>query len=329
MVFSLNVATDLYGKKHNTSMEFAAVPNLSELIFAVEGTFDREARLQQPDGAAFRVQTMQVYDDVLQRWADLHSAAQLHAGSQVFVFQPASLVHSEANAVIPAATITPDTYLGSPSRARIAADLGINAALSEKIRRIYAELEGPSHAVPIANLQGFFGRYSIEWTGNVVGDLAARQTDLLFDEWARWAVGHPALIDSVYYASYGAVSMSQPMFTVPADVPPTGSEMDNIAARRAREEELRRSYALGWTAEREQIDRQYRAQRKADLDLQIRHLKTKNQLDRIRATERADADAVSLSRAMIANAASPPRRRDDLCRMYYSPASPKFGYLSP
>eukprot|EP01064_Diplonema_japonicum_P018142 TRINITY_DN26834_c0_g1_i1.p2 TRINITY_DN26834_c0_g1~~TRINITY_DN26834_c0_g1_i1.p2 ORF type:complete len:330 (+),score=108.22 TRINITY_DN26834_c0_g1_i1:94-1083(+) len=329
MAFVLDVATDLFGSKQNTKLEFAGVPSLSELIVAVEGNFDKESQSMRHVAEPFRVQTMQVFDDVLQRWVDLYSNTQLKSNSQVFVFQPSGMAHSDVPGTIPAAKFTQDSYLGSPTRARIATDLGINAALSEKLRRIYSDLEiAPSHLLPLTGLRQHLLAHNIMWEEAAIGDLFRRSADLAFEDWARWGLRFPALIDTLYYAQYG-VKLDQPLYTIPENVPPTRAESDNLAARRAREEELRRSYALGWTAERETIDRDYRAQRKAELDLQIRHLKTKNELDRIRAYERADADHISLNRAMIANAASPPRRRDDLCRMYYSPASPKFGYLSP
>eukprot|EP01059_Diplonema_ambulator_P025301 TRINITY_DN42345_c0_g1_i1.p1 TRINITY_DN42345_c0_g1~~TRINITY_DN42345_c0_g1_i1.p1 ORF type:complete len:345 (+),score=128.76 TRINITY_DN42345_c0_g1_i1:51-1037(+) len=328
MVFSLDVATDLFGVKYNTKLEFAGLPTLSELIVAVEGNFDKEAQVKVPGCQPFRVQTMQVFDDVLQRWVDLYSNTQLKSGAQIFVFQPASLLHNDAPGPIPVAKYTQDSYLGSPTRARVATDLGINAALSEKLRRIYTDLETANKMLPLAGLRQYFLSHNIAWEEAMIGDLYRRSADLAFEDWARWGMRYPAVIDSLYYIRYG-VRLDQPLYTIPDAVPPSRAEVDNLAARRAREEELRRSYTLGWTAEREQVDREYRAQRKAELDLQIRHLKTKNELDRIRAYERADADAISLNRAMIANAASPPRVRDDLCRMYYSPASPKFGYLSP
>eukprot|EP01060_Flectonema_neradi_P013702 TRINITY_DN20441_c0_g1_i1.p1 TRINITY_DN20441_c0_g1~~TRINITY_DN20441_c0_g1_i1.p1 ORF type:complete len:357 (+),score=78.50 TRINITY_DN20441_c0_g1_i1:79-1071(+) len=330
MVFELDIATDLYGVKHNTKMEFVGVPTLSELIVAVEGNFDKEAKALRPDSQPFRVQTMQVYDDVLNRWVDLYNSSQLQSGAQVFVFQPMSGLNSEAPGKIPPAKVTADTFLGSPSRARVTADLGLNGILSEKVRALYHEIEQTHQQVNAANLHTYFTANEIMWSEPNLGPLFSHTGDLQFADWARWAVGYPAIIDNLYYRRFGGVvKLDQPMFTVPPTVPPTRSEVDNMAARRARELELRRSYTLGWTAERETIDEQYRAQRKADLDLQIRHLTTKNQLDRIRAYERADADAICLSRAIAANAASPPRRRDDLCRMYYSPASPRFGYLSP
>ena len=330
MAFELDIATDLYGVKHNTKMEFVGVPTLSELIIAVEGNFDKEAKSMKPDGVSFRVQTMQVYDDVLNRWVDLYNSSQLQPGAQVFVFQPIGGLNSEAPGRIPPAKITGDSSLGSPSRARVTADLGISGVISEKIRALYHEIEQTHNSVSAANLHSYFSANEIMWSESTIGPLFGHTGDLMFTDWARWAVGFPAIIDNLYYRRFGGVvKLDQPMFTVPPNVPPTRSEVDNIAARRARELELRRSYTVGWTAEREAIDQQYRAQRKADLDLQIRHLTTKNQLDRIRAYERADADAVCLSRAIAANAASPPRRRDDLCRMFYSPASPRFGYLSP
>ncbi|KAJ9451520.1 hypothetical protein DIPPA_14030 [Diplonema papillatum] len=94
---------------------------------------------------------------------------------------------------------------------------------------------------------------------------------------------NPEVVDGLYFSRF-AVRLDKPLYTIPDHVPPSGSEVENLAAMRAREEELRRASALGWGADREAVDRQYRAQRKAELSLQIRHLTTKNKLDRIRAS---------------------------------------------
>merc|ERR1719377_506381 len=99
MVFCLDVGTDLFGLKQNTKLEFAGRPQLSELIIAAEAHFDKEARLRRPAGVpdyAFKVQSCQVYDDVLLRWVDLYSATQLTHNAQVWLFQPESVYNSEA-----------------------------------------------------------------------------------------------------------------------------------------------------------------------------------------------------------------------------------------
>eukprot|EP00755_Sulcionema_specki_P003492 Sspe_Gene.3658::Locus_1219_Transcript_1_1_Confidence_1.000_Length_500::g.3658::m.3658 len=85
MAFFIDVGTDLFGAKQNTRLEFAGCPTMTELILAVEGHFGKEGRLRRPVGAPdvpFKVQSMQVYDDVLLRWVDLYSSSQLRNGSQ-------------------------------------------------------------------------------------------------------------------------------------------------------------------------------------------------------------------------------------------------------
>ena len=67
MVYFVSVSADIYGRKHNTRMEFATCPTISELINAAESQYDVTARATRPAGypdIPFRVQTFQVYDDV-------------------------------------------------------------------------------------------------------------------------------------------------------------------------------------------------------------------------------------------------------------------------
>eukprot|EP01065_Artemidia_motanka_P019285 TRINITY_DN2285_c0_g1_i7.p2 TRINITY_DN2285_c0_g1~~TRINITY_DN2285_c0_g1_i7.p2 ORF type:complete len:164 (+),score=23.74 TRINITY_DN2285_c0_g1_i7:69-560(+) len=88
MVFLVSVGTDLYGRKYNAKLEFAERPSLAEFVNAVEAHYDTEARAHRPAGypdVPYRVETMQVYDDVrAMRWVDLHSAPQLVNGAQTF-----------------------------------------------------------------------------------------------------------------------------------------------------------------------------------------------------------------------------------------------------
>eukprot|EP00755_Sulcionema_specki_P005598 Sspe_Gene.33194::Locus_16230_Transcript_1_1_Confidence_1.000_Length_1114::g.33194::m.33194 len=138
---------------------------------------------------------MQVYDDVLLRWVDLHSPTQLRNGAQVFVFQPESIHHSEIpGALPPAATATAATeaWLGSPARAQAAAEAGVNATLSEKLRRVFFELDvAHRRAVPIATLRDYFAKYEVPWTAASVGDYYHRAGDITYDEWVRFATSYP------------------------------------------------------------------------------------------------------------------------------------------
>eukprot|EP00659_Diplonema_papillatum_P008051 gene8051-12379_t len=58
---------------------------MTEIINAVESQFDVTSRSTRPAGypdTPFKVQTFQVYDDILLRWVDLYSSAQLTNGCQ-------------------------------------------------------------------------------------------------------------------------------------------------------------------------------------------------------------------------------------------------------
>ena len=145
MAFFLDVGTDLFGSKQNTRLEFAGCPTLSELIIASEAHFDREGRLRRPAGSpdvSYKIQTMQVYDDTLLRWVDLYSPTQLRNGGQVWCFQPESIYHSEAPGSIPPAKYTPESWLGSPARARAVSEAGIrDPVASEKLRSVFYNID--------------------------------------------------------------------------------------------------------------------------------------------------------------------------------------------
>ena len=130
MTFLITVASDLYGRKQNVKLEFPTCPTMTEMINACESQFDVMSRSQRPAGypdTPFKVQTFQVYDDILLRWVDLYSSAQLTNGCQVFCFQPESIWHSDAQGIIPEAkdNVTWTTPVGSPRRGRVATDAGV------------------------------------------------------------------------------------------------------------------------------------------------------------------------------------------------------------
>ena len=103
-MFVLLVASELYGSKHNIEVGFPAVPCMSELIGHVESTLQIEHRLMRPASKKkerFRLEYVQIYDEVLQRWVDLLSSTQLHDWAQLYVFQHAQAIPADMQAQLP------------------------------------------------------------------------------------------------------------------------------------------------------------------------------------------------------------------------------------
>ncbi|KAJ9465565.1 hypothetical protein DIPPA_07106 [Diplonema papillatum] len=176
-MFLLSCGTDIYGSKQNIRLEFPSSPTMTELINAVESQYDVMARATRPAGypdVPFKVQTFQVYDDVLLRWVDLYSSSQLANGSQLFCFQPESIWHSDAQGIIPDAkeSVTWTTPTGSARRARVATDAGVAPALSEKLRSVFYDVDGSNKGyVVFSDLRAAFAKAEIEFTHATVGDL--------------------------------------------------------------------------------------------------------------------------------------------------------------
>eukprot|EP01062_Namystynia_karyoxenos_P019976 TRINITY_DN17556_c0_g1_i1.p1 TRINITY_DN17556_c0_g1~~TRINITY_DN17556_c0_g1_i1.p1 ORF type:complete len:347 (+),score=127.20 TRINITY_DN17556_c0_g1_i1:78-1118(+) len=239
MAFYLDVGTDLYGVKQNTRLEFAACPSIAELICAAEAHFDIEARGRRPIGVPetpFKISSMQVYDDVLLRWVNLYSPAQLRSGGQVFVFQPESVFHSDAPGTIPPAKYAPESWLGSPARVRAAADAGVtDPVLSEKLRRVFYELDSQHlRSIPYTTLRDYFLRYDLPWSVDALGDYYARTGSMSYEDWCRFAARYPTYIDSLYYRAILGSYADRALYTSAAE--------EMASQRRAREAELRSYY---------------------------------------------------------------------------------------
>ena len=122
MVFVINCGADLHRRKDNLRLCFAVRPSISELVTTVETQFDvrlsRQSPVSYPD-IPFRVQTFQVYDDILMRWVDLYHTDQLTNGCQVYAFQPDSAPNPDFQAAIPLPVNTvPWVAMASPDRSR-------------------------------------------------------------------------------------------------------------------------------------------------------------------------------------------------------------------
>eukprot|EP00756_Hemistasia_phaeocysticola_P058201 Hpha_TRINITY_DN34827_c0_g1::TRINITY_DN34827_c0_g1_i1::g.167765::m.167765 len=144
MVFSVRVATDIFGIKYNRAFEFPQRPLMRHLINVVESHFDILGRARRPTGCPdkqFRAHTFQLYDELLDHWADLFSSEQLTDTCQLCCFQPESLWHSDLQEAMPPAEpteawCTPESY---PARSR-RMDEGVSPLLMDKMKRVFTLL---------------------------------------------------------------------------------------------------------------------------------------------------------------------------------------------
>jgi hypothetical protein len=299
MVFVVNVAADVYGRKENLRFDFATRPTMSELINTSESQFDVTARANRPTGypdIPFRIQTFQVYDDVLMRWVDLYHTDQLTNGCQAYGFQPDSIWNPDLQGTIPIPkdTVTWASTVGSPRRARLPQDHGVAPSSSEKLRAVFAELDsGNKGYVLYSDLRSGFQRNDVEFTYNTIGELfnkadANRDGNISYEEWVRFAIDNPNIVDALFFRSRDTQSTRR-YYTSLTD--------DLIAQRRARELELDRMY-------REAQYARDRVKTERDLEDARRELEV----------ARAKADLASQ------------RERLARERLYYTPTSPRYGY---
>eukprot|EP00760_Papus_ankaliazontas_P033136 PhM_4_TR6195/c0_g1_i2/m.59428 len=299
MVFIVNVAADVYGRKENLRFDFATRPTMSELINTTESQYDVTARSNRPTGypdIPFKVQTFQVYDDVLMRWVDLYHTDQLTNGCQTYAFQPDSIWNPDLQGTIPIPkdTVTWASTVGSPRRARLPADYGVAPSSSEKLRAVFAELDiGNKGYVLYSDLRSAFQRNDIEFTYSTIGELFNRADtnhdgSVSYEEWVRFAIDNPNLIDALFFRSRDSSSTRRYYVSLTDEL---------IAQRRARELELDRMY-------REAEYARERARSERELEEARRELEV--------AKVKADLAAQ--------------REREARDRMYYTPVSPRYGY---
>jgi len=297
MVFFVSIAADVYGRKHNTRLEFATVPTISELINASEQHYDLTGRATRPSGypdIPFRVQTFQVYDDILLRWVDLYSSAQLTNGCQIYSFQPETVWNVDLQGTIPIArdsiAVAGHGHLHGGSPRRIARDAGVPPTMSEKLRSVFFELDsGAKGYILYSDLRAAFLRYDIEFSYATCGELfniadANRDGRVTYEEWVRFSIDYPNVVDALFYRSRD-IALGRSIAI------PTTDEI--VSARRARQAELDRLYRESEIAAHRSV-----AQRAYD-------------------TAKQEAE---LARAHAAAAAA--REREALDKLYYTPGSP-------
>ena len=301
MVFFISVAADIYSRKHNIRLEFQSCPTITELINASESQFDIDARATRPAGypdIPFRVQTFQVYDDVLLRWVDLYSSAQLTSGCQCYAFQPETVWNVDLQGAIPVAkdVVTWSSAVGSPRRARVATDSGVPPSMSEKLRSAFYDLDnGGKGYILYSDLRSAFMRLDIEFAYATVGELfneADRNHDghISYEEWVRFAIDHPNVIDALFFRSR---DLQEERREVSIRNSRAIAAEEAVSQRRLRELELERMYRESQIA----VDRS-RAQREYE------EAKRESEMARQRALAAAE------------------RERSALDKLYYTPSSP-------
>eukprot|EP01064_Diplonema_japonicum_P035922 TRINITY_DN7915_c1_g1_i1.p1 TRINITY_DN7915_c1_g1~~TRINITY_DN7915_c1_g1_i1.p1 ORF type:complete len:399 (+),score=90.80 TRINITY_DN7915_c1_g1_i1:61-1257(+) len=109
MPFTLLVCGDLFSEKVNLELQFPDRPTLPELQNHVQNVFTQEmksAPLSHQPGTPmpdfFNVNKIQIYDDVLLKWADLSTPQQLHEYDQLYCFQPTSPWQTDVQKDLPA-----------------------------------------------------------------------------------------------------------------------------------------------------------------------------------------------------------------------------------
>lgn len=254
-MFQVDVGTDLFGSKVNKRLEFIVRPTLQELLERVTAAFETEGRLSRPVGVPdlpFRVETIQIYDDILRRWVDLYSASQLYHGVQLFCFQPASPWHNDEPGDLP-----------PPTSSHWAEMPRMTPALSEKLRSVFFRFDKGKGYCTYSDLIDAFQDSGMLWSHATVGDYfnvadTNRNGRITYDEWVDFAMRYPHIIDGLYSGSGVAVSRSiSNSSALGHDKAFYGSLYDSasqVKAAREREDELRRLYNRA-TEDRQRAER--------------------------------------------------------------------------
>eukprot|EP00756_Hemistasia_phaeocysticola_P005818 Hpha_TRINITY_DN13513_c0_g1::TRINITY_DN13513_c0_g1_i1::g.111605::m.111605 len=216
MPFQLDVGTDLFGAKFNTTLKFAEQPRDYEtIVAAVESYFDTKSRAVRPAGypdIPFRVESFQVFNDNQGQWVDLgvHDMYKLYNQQQVWCFQPESIWHSDAQGVIPnsepgSVNFTWTTPLGSPRRRRVASDAGVPPTLSEKLRSVFYATDSRNKGyLSLDDLEHVFQRCEMKFTEKSALELfhfadLNRNKAVSYDEFVNFALRCPNVIDALFF----------------------------------------------------------------------------------------------------------------------------------
>ncbi|KAJ9445298.1 calmodulin-like protein containing EF hand domain [Diplonema papillatum] len=290
-MYICNVATDLYGKKHNVKLRLTATPTYQELVAYVESHFDVAARATRPEGyidLPFKVQTLKIYDTILLRWVDVYNTAQLTHNCQLYAHQPENTWHTDMQGKLPRpkAVVAWAAAYGNARRTRAlreARDSDNPPSRASKLRSVFGDLDiGSKGYVLLSDLKQAMAHLDIKLSEGSVPSLfkkADRSQDgqLDFEEWARFCVDHPSLLDALFFRA-------RPVWN--DNTAKLAANEELLALRRQRERELEgvRKRRAAWQ-QRSAMQKQLESQRKeaelARLQAEIATIKEQAALDEL------------------------------------------------
>lgn len=223
MAYTIEAGSDLYGTKHNILLTFDQPPTVDAFVANVQAQFDVKARASRPAGypdVPFQVETLQVFGEQ-GSWVDLLHDHQLRVPqSQVWVFQPESIWHSDAQGVIPKAEQTagwaPRPGAGSPARGQAArqpgTDQGCPPTLVEKMTACFHEIDGkpPKGYLLRENIDDAFSRAGIQLNREAQG-LLGNVGHIIWDQWQQFAIKNPGVVDALFFRLKDSPSYQAPM----------------------------------------------------------------------------------------------------------------------
>ena len=224
MAFALLVAADVAGDKQNFEISFSGQPSMAEVESGIVGTYQTAF-----PGHPFNIGRMQFYDEVLGKWADLVTSAQLRDFMQIYAFNRGVV---EVQKPIPPPRKVAGSVAGGPpygsgvgsappslpsavSGGGGAAAAGIaggppptlsdSATHEEKVRAVFDELDvNNNRTLEPEEFRRGFRAHSFDFPAAVVADLFSRadanQDGVLSPpEFQRFAELYPTLLDSLYF----------------------------------------------------------------------------------------------------------------------------------
>ena len=209
--FTVRVACDVHGVKHNVRLAFHHQPSMVALVNAVNTCYDSAARASHPHGCPdvpFSLAALQIFDAAQQRWVDL-TDAHLSSGTldpQLFSFQQASVWHPDRPGTIPQADLT-ETWLALADGPARSSAVTAPPPRSVMVVTVFKDMDaaGEGH-LTYAAFRNAVARYGLELAGQTTAELfekVDRRRDgvITRDEWIEHCKEHPRYIETLYFKS--------------------------------------------------------------------------------------------------------------------------------
>eukprot|EP00659_Diplonema_papillatum_P010299 gene10299-15841_t len=226
-MFTVNVGSDLYGKKHNVQLPFAARPSVREVVESAQAYFDVLSQSLRPAGypdVVFQVESLQALRGSQWVVASVHDG--VTPGQQMWCFQPENIWHSDASGIVPEAVHTVLYWRPLAWPARVAAT-GPAPTFGAKVLAVFAYLDTRiTGRVSRQDVHASLTRLAappfvaVDTLLHAAGVPAGR-ADLNFAEFSALAETHQQLVDALYFRA----RCQQP----PAPPPPALRQITNTA----------------------------------------------------------------------------------------------------